>query len=121
MATKKRRSPVDIDNLLFNDAGLAHKEINVGFSPKSFATVPDAEIYVGKHMPVKIINESGGTIFVVIGATGLAAPVGYSQGIAILNNSSEVINTGNYDYIRFNGSQANAQYIIYEDDGLDEA
>jgi len=119
----KRRSPHVMHSLQFNDYGLNHREMDAGFpiDMSKVGAIPAAAIYVGKHMPVRIVNASGAPMYVATGDDTVTAPTGMSNGIAILDLTEVTINTGDQEYIRFNAASASAQYAIIKDDGLYES
>jgi len=117
MGSKRARNERTVTNLQFEDSTFNQRNMDAGFAVRSLGAVPATEIEVGKRMPVRITNGSGGTIYVAIGDIGMAAPTGMTNGIAILDKESLVINTGpDHRFIRFDGAQAAAQYIIYDSD-----
>jgi hypothetical protein len=118
---RKTRDHKLLANLEHNEAAHAGREMEAGFPAGIIAAVGAAEVLVGMHMPIRIVNVSGATIYVKFGATGLTAPTGMTDGIAILNNTVEFLNTGNNKYMRFNAASASAQYVIADDLASGEA
>jgi len=117
MGSQKARNERVIQNLQMEDSAFARRGVDVGFVPRSMGSVPAAEIEAGKRTSVRIANASGGTIYVAIGDTGMAAPTGMTDGVAIFDGTTLVINTGpDHRFVRFDGAQAAAQYVIYDSD-----
>ena len=119
---KKLRNRTVIENLQHNDEAKAHREIDAGFpiDMTKLGSVPSAEIFIGVSSTVRIVNESGATMYVKTGDTALAAPTSMSNGLAIFNNTIIFINTADKEYIRFSGVSADAQYAVALEDTSQE-
>jgi hypothetical protein len=121
---KKTRNRDVIGLLEFNQYALARKITDAGlpvpYESGSIATIVATEVRVGPRTPILIVNATGATIFIAVGDTGVTAPTNFTNGLAILNNTSLVVNTGDKEYIIFNTTSASAQYCLLQDDGKHE-
>jgi len=64
MGSKRARNERTVTNLQFEDSTFNQRNMDAGFAVRSLGAVPATEIEVGKRMPVRITNGSGGTIYV---------------------------------------------------------
>lgn len=90
-----------------SDAGLCWK-------PLGAAT---AAVRVGKHTPVMIFNDSGGTKFVAFGTSSLLAPTGAANGLPVMHHEPVVFNSGDSEYIIASGASV---YVYTADPEIDQ-